>query len=373
MADVPQLWMRNETRLTERRAPLTPQDAGRLVRQGVRLTVEDSDHRVFPLAAYVDAGCRAAPAGSWADGAAPRSAYVLGLKELPPTPELLHHRHVYFGHAYKGQAEAPALLERFAAGGGTLLDLEYLADAQGRRLAAFGYWAGYVGAALAVLQARGLLEGPLTPMPRAELDRRLRASRAVPPPDGVQLRSIVIGGYGRSGRGACDALVTAGVRVTRWDRTDTAHLDRAALLGCDVLVNAVLTTRPVPPFLTSADLDGGPGRDGRRLSVIADITCDTGSPLHLLPVYDRLTDWTTPARRLVDGLRPLDVIAIDNLPSLLPAEAARAFSADLLPKLLALGTGTPDPDWLRCREAFTEAMTTLRPTFVRDGDEQPAA
>lgn len=351
MSQLPQLWMRNETRPTERRAPLTPDDAERLVRRGVRITVEESGHRVFPLDAYEAAGCATAPAGSWA-GAAPGSAYVLGLKELPPTPERLHHRHVYFGHAYKGQAQAPELLRRFAAGGGTLLDLEYLADAQGRRLAAFGYWAGYAGAALAALHACGRLTAPLVPLSRAELDGRLRGARGARP-----LRALVIGAGGRSGRGACDALTTAGIGLTRWDRTATRHLDRAALLDQDILVNAVLTSRPVPPFLTPADLDASAGT--RRLSVIADITCDTGSELHLLPVYDRLTDWTAPARRLRDGTRPLDVIAIDNLPSLLPAEAARAFSADLFPKLLALHSPSPDPDWLRCRDAFTTALATL--------------
>ncbi|MFI5831294.1 saccharopine dehydrogenase [Streptomyces sp. NPDC051578] len=351
MAESPQLWMRTETRPTERRAPLTPQDAEKLVRQGVRITVEESAHRVFPLTDYEEAGCRTAPAGAWAVSA-PRSAFVLGLKELPPVPERLRHRHVYFGHAYKGQEDAPALLRRFAAGGGTLLDLEYLADAQGRRLAAFGYWAGYAGAALAVLHARGRLAAPLVPLPREELDARLRTSRAASSTAG-ELRALVIGGHGRSARGACDALTAAGIPVTRWDRSDTARLDRAALLGHDILVNAVLTTRPVPPFLTPADLD--PDRE-RRLTVIADITCDTGSPLHLLPVYDRLTDWAVPVRRLRAGPRPLDVIAIDNLPSLVPAEAARSFSADLLPKLLVLGTGTPDPDWLRCRAAFARAL-----------------
>ncbi|MFF4367756.1 saccharopine dehydrogenase [Streptomyces sp. NPDC001594] len=348
MAETPQLWMRSETRPTERRAPLTPDDAGLLVRRGVRITVEDSGHRVFPLDAYAAAGCRTVPAGSWMR-AAPRTAYVLGLKELPPAPEALHHRHVYFGHAYKGQPQAPGLLRRFAAGGGTLLDLEYLADAQGRRLAAFGYWAGYAGAALAALHARGRLTAPLVPTPRPELDARLRDA----PADG--LRALVIGAGGRSGRGACDALTTAGIAVTRWGRGATRRLDRAALLDHDILVNAVLTTRPVPPFLTPADLETGTG----RLSVIADITCDTGSELHLLPVYDRLTDWTSPARRLRGGTRPLDVIAIDNLPSLLPAEAARAFSADLLPKLIDLHSPAPDPDWLRCRAAFTSAMEAL--------------
>ncbi|MFG2664764.1 saccharopine dehydrogenase [Streptomyces sp. NPDC048387] len=348
MAETPQLWIRSETRPTERRAPLTPEDAGLLVRRGVRITVEDSAHRVFPLDAYAAAGCRTAAAGSWARDA-PGTAYVLGLKELPPAPEALHHRHVYFGHAYKGQPQAPGLLRRFAVGGGTLLDLEYLADAEGRRLAAFGYWAGYAGAALAALHARGRLTAPLVPAPRRELDARLREAA----PGG--LRALVIGAGGRSGRGACDALTTAGIAVTRWGRGATRRLDRAALLDHDILVNAVLTTRPVPPFLTAADLESGTG----RLSVIADITCDTGSELHLLPVYDRLTDWTTPVRRLRGGSRPLDVIAIDNLPSLLPAEAARAFSADLLPKLADLHAPSPDPDWLRCRAAFTTAMRAL--------------
>ena len=52
-----------------------------------------------------------------------------------------------FGHAYKGQPDGQKLLSRFAAGGGILYDLEYLTDETGRRVAAFGYWAGFAGAA----------------------------------------------------------------------------------------------------------------------------------------------------------------------------------------------------------------------------------
>ena len=66
------------------------------------------------------------------------------------------------------------LLSRFAAGGGALLDLEYLVDGKGRRLAAFGFWAGYLGAALAVLQHRGRLVAPLTPTSKEELDELLQ-------------------------------------------------------------------------------------------------------------------------------------------------------------------------------------------------------
>ncbi|MCF2528824.1 saccharopine dehydrogenase [Yinghuangia soli] len=345
-ADPPRLWLRCESRGTERRAPLVPEDAARLVSRGIRITVEESPRRVFPLDAYVAAGCTAAPEGSWTS--APAGTYILGLKELLEEPAQLRHDHIYFGHAYKGQPGAGRLLARFAAGGGALLDLEYLTDDAGRRLAAFGYWAGYAGAALAVLHRRGMLGGPLVPLDRAELDARLRAGA----PSGearADGRALVIGALGRCGRGACDALETAGIDPLRWDLAETRALDRDALLAADLLVNTVLSTHPVPPFLVPADLDS----PARRISVIADVTCDVGSDCNVLPVYDAVTDWENPARRLRGGDHPVDVIAIDNLPSLLPAEASRAFSADLWPLLARLGPG--DPAWRRCRAAYAGA------------------
>lgn len=160
----------------------------------------------------------------------------------------------------------------------------------------------------------------------------------------------MIGALGRSGRGACDALEVAGISPLRWDLAETRTVDRDALLAADILVNTVLTTRPVPPFLVPADLDD----PGRRISVVADVTCDVGSACNVLPVYDAVTDWEHPVRRLRDGDRPVDLIAIDNLPSLLPAEAGRAFSADLWPVLANLGPD--DPAWARCLGEFTRAV-----------------
>ncbi|MFF2196351.1 saccharopine dehydrogenase [Streptomyces sp. NPDC058157] len=341
------LWMRHEARRTERRAPLTPQDAARLVEAGIRITVEESAQRAFPLADYAAAGCATAPTGSWHEQA-PDDAYVLGLKELPAGPgaPALRHRHIYFGHAYKGQAGARELLARFTAGGGALLDMEYLTDDSGRRVAAFGYWAGYVGAALAVLHHRRALTAPLVPTDRPALDALL-ASTAT---DGDPTTALVIGALGRCGRGACDALVQAGLEPTRWDLPETRALDRAALLGHDLLVNTVLTTTPVPPFLTKADLD----EPARRLSLVSDVTCDVTSDCNVLPVYDETTTWDAPVRALRDGDRPLDLIAIDNLPSLLPVEAATAFSAELAPHLARLAEW--DGVWARALHTYRTAV-----------------
>lgn len=333
------LWLRHEFRTTERRTPLVPSDAARLVENGITLTVEESPQRVFPIEEYEAAGCRVAAAGSWVT--APREAVIVGLKELPDEPAGLTHRHIFFGHSYKGQPGAKALLRRFVAGGGALLDLEYLADDKGRRLAAFGYWAGYTGAALAVLHHRGALDTPLRPTAKEELEERLRAS-------GGEVSALVIGALGRSGRGARVALGAAGIVPTCWDLAETRDLDRRALLDHELMVNTVLTARPVPPFLTDKDLDG----PDRRLRTLSDVTVDVGSPMNVLPVYDTTTDWDHPVRRLRER-PPLDLIAIDNLPSLLPREASTDFSGSLLQHLLDFGVTGP---WGRCLARFTEAL-----------------
>ncbi|HYZ36790.1 MAG TPA: saccharopine dehydrogenase [Pseudonocardiaceae bacterium] len=343
MTGTPRLWIRHEMRPTERRTPLVPADARSLVDSGVQVTVEDSPQRVFPISDYAAAGCRIAEPGSWVD--APGDEFIIGLKELPDAPAALRHRHVFFGHAYKGQCGARQLLHRFTAGGGTLFDLEYLVDCRGHRLAAFGYWAGYAGAALAVLHHRGHLNSPLRPLAKESLDAALAAALPEPPP-----RALVTGAFGRCGRGAQAALAVAGIRPTCWGLEHTWELDRAALLAHDILVNAVLITTPVPPFLIPADL----GNPDRRLTVVSDVTCDVTSACNMLPINDRTTSWAAPVRRLRDGAGPLDIIAIDNLPSLLPREASIAFSAALLPHLRSLGTSAP---WQRCQQTFQAELT----------------
>ncbi|MEV0907900.1 saccharopine dehydrogenase [Streptomyces hokutonensis] len=346
------LWLRHETRTTERRAPVVPADVRRLVESGVTLTVEESPQRIFPVEEYEAVGAKPVPAGSWAS--APKDAVILGLKELPDEPAELTNRHIFFGHAYKGQPGATDLLRRFGAGGGALLDLEYLVDDTGRRLAAFGFWAGYLGAALAVLQHRGRLVAPLTPTSKEELDGTLR-----PAAGEAEFTALVIGALGRSGRGARAAFGTAGIEPTSWDLAETQDLDRPALLAHDVLVNCVLATTPVPPFLRAQDLDD----PSRRLRTVSDVTCDVGSPLNVLPVYDRTTEWDAPVRRLHER-PPLDLIAIDNLPSLLPKESSTDFSAALLPQLLDFGTGGA---WGHCLDLF-RTKARERGIAVADGE-----
>ena len=118
------IWVRSESRPHEERVGLTPQGAATLLAAGYQVTVEESTQRSLPISDYADAGCQIAPEFSWVD--APDDVIIFGLKELPEDGTPLRHRHIMFGHAYKGQPSGKILLDRFTAGGGTLEALEYL-------------------------------------------------------------------------------------------------------------------------------------------------------------------------------------------------------------------------------------------------------
>ncbi len=338
------LWVRGEQRPNEERVGLTPEGAATLIARGFRVTVEDSPARALPLQPYRDAGCAVAPFASWPD--APREAIIFGLKELPDDGSALPHRHILFGHAYKGQPDGPALLARFRAGGGTLYDLESLVDETGRRVAAFGYWAGFAGAGVSVrawaAQQRGGICGPVTRWAdKAAMIADLRADLGSGRPT-----ALIIGALGRVGAGAADLCESLGLTVTRWDMAETAgHGPFPEVLAHDLFFNCILA-RPGCPVFVPADA----GTRHRRLSVIGDIACDPGSAYNPVPVYDRATDWAQPVVR-VHAAPPLDVMAIDNLPSLLPVESSQDFAAQLLPHLQtldALDTGV----WGRAAATF---------------------
>ena len=130
------LWVRAEQRPNEERVGVTPDGVKALLDAGLRVTVEQSSVRAIPIDGYRETGAEIAAENSWPDS--PQDAIIFGLKELPEDGTPLPHSHIMFGHAFKGQHSGRALLERFKAGGGTLYDLEYLVNPDGRRVAALG-------------------------------------------------------------------------------------------------------------------------------------------------------------------------------------------------------------------------------------------
>jgi len=335
------LWIRAEQREDEQRVGITPQGVADLMARGVRITVEDSTQRAIPIADYAATGCDIAAEGAWPD--APQDAIIFGLKELPDDGTPLPHRHIMFGHAYKDQPAGQILLKRFKAGGGTLLDLEYLTDTNGRRIAAFGYWAGFAGAAVAVhclsAQQSGQLPDPMTTAASADdLVDRTKALMTGTVPD-----CLIIGALGRVGTGARDFCARLGVATTLWDMAETAHGGPfPEILDHTIFLNCILAHAGTPVFVPNSAKT-----TQRNLRVIGDIACDPDSDFSPIRVYNRTTTWQEPCLRVHDT-PPLDVTAIDNLPAILPVESSTDFAAQLLPHLADMQSDV----WKRANDLF---------------------
>lgn len=351
----PHIWLRAETKPLEARRAMSPTNAGKLIAHGFQLTVERSTQSIFDDREYEDLGCECVAENSW-QKEAPADAYILGLKELPISAAPLAHRHIYFAHAYKGQKGWEDVLSRFTSGGGSLFDLEYLTNEDGRRVAAFGFWAGFAGAAVAIQawcaqQDNGTLHN-LEPYrnQQAMIEDLLHTLGDRRP------RVMVIGALGRCGQGARAVADKLGLEVTPWDIEETKTGGPfPEILAHEIFVNCVFLNSRIPPFLTSEIL----AVEQRALSVICDVSCDPTSDFNPLPLYSECTDFANPCLRIRDGSPGLDLIAIDHLPSLLPAESSGDFSSQLLPSLLDLRDDTAGV-WRRAHDLFLEESSSLK-------------
>ncbi|KAH8100596.1 saccharopine dehydrogenase [Cristinia sonorae] len=352
------LWLRCEKKEFERRAALTPTTAKQLIDAGFDIIVERDEQRIFDDKEYEAVGCKLVENNSWPT--APTSVPIIGLKELPESDDPLPHTHIQFAHCYKQQAGWSSVLARFYKGGGSLYDLEFLTDASGRRVAAFGFHAGFAGAAAGALafaaQKTGKVLGLLTPY--ANENAMVNAVKESLGGSGKGVKALVIGALGRCGRGAVDLFRKIGIDeddIVKWDLAETAKGGPfQEILDVDIFVNCIYLSSPIPHFLTREQIASA---KERRLSVVVDVSCDTTNPHNPIPIYNINTTFSKPTVP-VDGVgdAPLSVISIDHLPTLLPREASEQFSSDLLPSLLELPNRQTARVWTDADKLFREKL-----------------
>lgn len=320
-------WLRAETKKNEFRRAIVPEDAKKLLAAGHEVVVEDWIDSIIPTKDYQAVGCEVAPALSWVN--APKETIVVGLKALPENIDQFIHRHIYFAHVYKEQDGWKEIMQKFADGGGEIYDLEFMTDENGRRTSAFGYWAGYVGAALGALLANlDPQSGALTALEQRQYFRSqedlikfIKQST-----QGKSGEGIVIGSAGRSGKGAMDCLKELNWSVTGWDKLDTAVGGPfSEILNFDLFVNCVLAMKKMPPFIDRATLT-----KNEKLKVISDVSCDPDSDCNMVPLYDRATTLGNLYHTVSEGKSSVKLTAIDNLPSILPYESSVDFSSQLI-------------------------------------------
>jgi len=358
-------WLRSEVKPFEHRTILMPNHVAKLVEAGHTVTIEESDQRCVPIAEYKKIhGVKIAKPGDW-QTLPPKSAVILGLKEIPEEDTPLTSDHVYFGHCYKNQDGWQHILNRFVRGGSVLWDLEFLNDAIGRRVAAFGRSAGIVGMAIGLLvwvhqqlaEAIPSYDSPFKDVKTMATHVENQFKR-IP---GKLPKVIVIGALGRCGTGAVDFAKMVGLtdaNISKWDLEETKKGGpfKEVVVEHDIFINCIYLAANIktPPFITKEAIQDSK----RRLTVMVDVSCDPNNPNNPVPIYSSCTTFPKPATRIIENNKlPLDVIAIDHLPSLIPSESSMEFASALISHLETFPSTNV---WEGARQIFEQKTGPLR-------------
>lgn len=352
----------------DKRTPLTPEHCLHLMQRfpTVEIVVQTSPIRCFSDADYAAQGIVVVDDSSDCD-------LILGIKEVPREMLVPGSTMMFFSHTIKKQPHNRKLLHAVVDKNIRLIDYECLTDTIGRRILGFGKYAGIVGSYNALI-AFGRRNGSFELKPAyqcsgiAEMHGELKKVR-------LGNERIIVSGGGKVAHGVRETLAAAGIAEVSipeflskefahpvWcnaDILDYHELDgnppdsieafirnsaaytntfRKFLSKSDIYISAHFWDGRSAPFFTREDVKA----DNFRVRVIADITCDIEgsvpttlrsstieSPMY---GYDRFT--ATEAGPFAKD--SITIMAVDNLPCEIPADASTGFGADLAQLIIPL-------------------------------------
>jgi len=327
--------LRKEIKKNEYRTPLIPSDCKKLINAGYSVFVESSDNRCFKDGEYYENGCEII------DNINRSDALIVGLKEFDYTNnKLFSLNHLYFSHCFKNQIGAELILKNFKKYGGTILDYEYMLDKNGKRLIAFGFWAGFAGMSLGLaqyLQKINNLPDLNNLHPIFNYYEIIKNFKKI---NFNNIKIAIIGVNGRCGLGCRYLLDKLNINFTGYTKNDPKN----NLEEFDIIVNCIYLS----PDFNGIFLNKENLYKFKNLKVIVDVSCDINAKNNPIKLDYNLTTFKEPIYKINDQI---DIICIDNLPSFLPKDSSIEFSNKLTQLLLKGGK-----IWSELLELFYEKI-----------------
>lgn len=351
----------------DRRVPITPLQAKQAVESHptVSILAEKSEIRCFVDHEYAEAGIPTVSSLQECD-------IILGVKEVPVDQLLPNKTYFFFSHTIKRQSQNRKLLQAVIEKKIRLIDYETLTDESGKRIIAFGRWAGIVGAYNAMWTFGKRYN--LFDLRRAHTCKDLEDLKTEYVKVKLPAIKIVLTGGGRVAKGALEVLIGLRIRkvtphefiteqfsepvftqlnsrdyhkriggdeFSRNEFYNHPDLYEADFLKyaeeADVLIAAAYWDPKAPVLFTRKDMT----RDDFKIRVIADVTCDIDGSIPSTkrattiedPVYDyNPSDDQMEAAFSDEG--NITVMAVDNLPCELPRDASTQFGSDFVRNVL---------------------------------------
>ncbi len=388
---------REDKSIWERRVPIVPEDARRLLdTHDIEVWIQPSEVRVFQDEEFAQSGARVE------EDLSP-CPIVFGVKEIPLPFFQPGRTYAFFAHVVKGQAYNMPMLKRLLDLGCQLIDYEKATDEQGRRLIFFGRHAGQAGMINTLWALGQRLNQEGTPSPFDDL-RQARhygslaeAKAAVSAlgeriareglPDAITPLICGFAGYGNVFRGSDEIIellpvqeiqphevatvaqsadysrhavykvvfkeehtvepISPGEHFALHDYYDHPEKYRSRfhtyLPHLSLLINCIYWEARYPRLVTKADLRqlySGP--ELPRLRVIGDVSCDIEGAIEATVKCTEPGDpvfvYDPVEDRAIDGFesRGVAVLAVDILPSELPRDASEYFSGVLMKYIPAI-------------------------------------
>ena len=353
---------------SDRRVALLPQQCVEVMNQypHVEIFVQPSDVRCITNKEYVAVGIPLKEDLSACD-------ILLGIKEVPIHQLIAHKTYLFFSHTIKMQPHNQKLLQAIVEKSITMIDYEALRNTHEKRIIAFGYFAGIVGAyntflLLGKKYELYKLKSAYKCFDIAELISELKKVT-------IPTLKIVLTGAGRVGNGAelilkemniqkvspndfltkkydhsvytqivsCD-YNQANDKDKAWDTEDFhAHPEQyhstfmPYAQVADVLIAGAYWDQRAPKLFTTEQSRG----EDFSIRLISDITCDINgsipSTVKSTNIYDPAYDFnpfTSDIGAPFSDPRNITVMAIDNLPCEIPRNASEDFGNQLIKNVL---------------------------------------
>lgn len=383
------------------RVPLSPEQCAYIMdKYPVEIWVQPSPNRCFTDKEYAEQGVRLTDEMDKCD-------VLIGVKEVKIKDLINDKKYFFFSHTIKRQVYNQDLLRAIVEKNIQLLDYEVLTNEKGKRVIAFGRWAGIVGA------HNGLWTyGKRTKtfeLPRMTTFKNFRAVKKFYR-EKLELPNIkiVLTGSGRVGKGAAEVLDSMEIRkvkpkefleenfnepvYTQLICNDyAARIDGKAFVKkdfyanpklyksifedytkvADIMINGIYWDNDAPQFFTIKDMK----RSDFNIKVIADVTCDIApiasipSTLYATTITDPVFGFNTETEKAEAAFQEntIDMMTIDNLPNELPRDASRHFGEQFINHVLEELLNDENSDMIRKASITKNGDLTEKFEYLRKG------
>lgn len=322
---------------------------------------------------------------------------LLGVKEVPIDQLIPNKTYLFFSHTIKAQVYNQPLLKAVIDKNIRLIDYEVLTDDLGRRLIAFGKFAGMVGAHNGLL-TYGLRTGAFDLQRMHQFKDYAEAKAAYATMEWPPVK-VVLTGNGRVANGAALVLKDMGIQqvspkdflakeftkavftqlsvedyVAREDDTsfevqqffqnpqNYKSIFAPYTQKADIMINGIYWDNAAPAFFSKEEM----ANPDWKIGVIADVTCDIApvssipSTLRASTIADPFFAYDPKTQEEVAAFTKgaIDMMTIDNLPNELPRDASTAFGQQFIEYIL--------PEFFKA-----ESDILMRATVAQNGDLGP--